>query len=87
MNVIDITDLHKSYGARTVLAGIGLTLGEEEKVGVIGRNGCGKSTLLRIIAGLESADAGRLIRKRDLTAVYLPQEPELNSDKDVRGNV
>ncbi|MCP3175586.1 ABC-F family ATP-binding cassette domain-containing protein [Desulfuromonas sp. KJ2020] len=84
MNVIDITDLHKSYGARTVLAGIGLTLGEEEKVGVIGRNGCGKSTLLRIIAGLESADAGRVIRKRDLTAVYLPQEPELDPTQSIR---
>ena len=84
MNVIDITDLHKSYGARTVLAGIGLTLGEEEKVGVIGRNGCGKSTLLRIIAGLETADAGRVIRKRDLTAVYLPQEPELDPALSIR---
>ena len=78
MNVVDITDLHKSYGPRTVLAGVGLTIGEGEKVGVIGRNGCGKSTLMRIVAGLEAPDEGKVIRKRDLSAVYLPQVPELD---------
>jgi len=78
MNVIDITELEKSYGARTVLTGITFAIAEGEKVGVIGRNGSGKSTLLRILAETEDADGGTLIRKRGLNAAYLPQEPELD---------
>jgi len=84
MNVIDIRDLDKSYGARCLLDGIGLTVGEGEKVGLIGRNGCGKSTLLRILAGLEAADAGQIQRKRDLSAGYLSQDPELDPRLSVR---
>ncbi|WP_432821926.1 ABC-F family ATP-binding cassette domain-containing protein [Trichloromonas sp.] len=78
MNVIDVTELQKSYGARTVLSGLTFAIAEGEKVGVIGRNGCGKSTLLRILAATEDADGGSLIRKRGLSAAYLPQEPQLD---------
>ena len=80
MNVIDVNGLHKSYGARLVLDGLVFAVAEGEKVGVIGRNGCGKSTLLRVLAGGEDADAGEVMRKRGLTAAYLPQEPELDPD-------
>ncbi len=78
MNVIDVTELQKSYGARPVLSGLTFAIAEGEKVGVIGRNGCGKSTLLRILAATEDADSGTLIRKRGLNAAYLPQDPELD---------
>ena len=80
MNVIDVNGLRKSYGARLVLDGLVFAVAEGEKVGVIGRNGCGKSTLLRVLAGGEDADAGEVMRKRGLTAAYLPQEPELDAD-------
>ncbi|MGV7206881.1 ATP-binding cassette domain-containing protein [Oxalobacteraceae bacterium A2-2] len=50
----------KSYGARAVLHGINLELKPGEFVAVVGRSGCGKSTLLRAVAGLETADAGRI---------------------------
>ncbi|MDY0269578.1 ABC-F family ATP-binding cassette domain-containing protein [Trichloromonas sp.] len=80
MNVIDVNGLYKSYGARLVLDGLAFAVAEGEKVGVIGRNGCGKSTLLRVLAGEEDADGGEVMRKRGLTAAYLPQEPELDPD-------
>ena len=80
MNVIDVNGLHKSYGSRLVLDGLIFAVAEGEKVGVIGRNGCGKSTLLRVLSGGEDADAGEVMRKRGLTAAYLPQEPELDPD-------
>jgi ATP-binding cassette subfamily F protein uup len=60
------------------LDGLTFAIAEGEKVGVIGRNGCGKSTLLRILAATEDADGGTLIRKRALSAAYLPQDPQLD---------
>jgi ATP-binding cassette subfamily F protein uup len=75
--VIDASGIEKSYGARRVLAGVDLTIRGRERVGLVGRNGCGKSTLGRILAGLESADGGRIDRRRGATVEVLTQEPEL----------
>ena len=83
MNILDISDFHKSFGPKQVLNGISLTVGETEKVGLIGRNGSGKTTLLRLIAGLEAPDDGRIAYKRGATVGYLPQEPVLDEDRSV----
>jgi ATP-binding cassette subfamily F protein uup len=84
MPVIDASGLEKSYGARRVLAGVDLTLRSRERVGLVGRNGSGKSTLGRILAGLESPDAGRIARRRGATVELLTQEPELPPDQSLR---
>lgn len=57
---IEITGLAKSFGERRVLDGIDLEISPGEFVAIVGRSGCGKSTLLRLLAGLETASAGRL---------------------------
>nr|WP_320050366.1 ABC-F family ATP-binding cassette domain-containing protein [uncultured Desulfuromonas sp.] len=75
MNVIDVTELEKHYGARTIFTEVTFAVDETEKVGLIGRNGCGKSTLLRILEGLDDADGGAISRKKGSTVVYLPQQP------------
>jgi sulfonate transport system ATP-binding protein len=81
----------KAYGARTVLDNIGLTLRAGEFVAVVGRSGCGKSTLLRAIAGLESADAGRIRIGHDSAATptvrIMFQEARLLPWKSVLDNV
>src|SRR5690349_16361787 len=76
--------IQKYHGARALLDGISLTVGEGERVGLVGRNGCGKSTLLRILAGEEPPDRGRVggIR-RGLSAGYLPQLPDFPADLPV----
>ena len=57
------------------------------KIGVLGYNGAGKSTLLRIMAGIDTDIIGEARPQPDLSIGYLAQEPELDNEKDVRGNV
>ena len=83
MNVIDVSGLEKSFGARKVLDGVTFAVGEEEKIGLIGRNGTGKSTLLMILAGLEDHEGGTLATKRGATTGYLSQEPVLDPEMTV----
>jgi ATPase subunit of ABC transporter with duplicated ATPase domains len=65
----------RSFGARTVLDRVDLTLGPRSRLGLVGPNGAGKSTLLRLLAGLDEPDEGRVERTpMTLTVGYLPQE-------------
>jgi ATP-binding cassette ChvD family protein len=78
----------KTYpGGKQVIRDISLSFFYGAKIGVLGLNGSGKSTLLKIIAGLDNEYRGDITRRDGLTFGYLPQEPELNTTKDVRGNV
>ena len=78
----------KFYGSdRQVLANISLSFLPGAKIGVLGPNGAGKSTLLRIMAGLEEPSSGVAELAPGASVGFLPQEPELDPGKDVRGNV
>ncbi|MGI8903400.1 MAG: ABC-F family ATP-binding cassette domain-containing protein [Solirubrobacteraceae bacterium] len=76
-NLVNCNAVTKGYGSRTVLREITLGVCAGERIGVVGRNGEGKSTLLRLIAGVESPDAGVLTRVGDLEAALLGQADEL----------
>ena len=73
--------------SRTILKDISLSFFPGAKIGVLGLNGAGKSTLLRIMAGVDTDYLGEARPQPDLKVGYLPQEPELDPNKDVRGNV
>jgi ATP-binding cassette ChvD family protein len=78
----------KFYGAdRKVLDDITLAFLPGAKIGVIGPNGAGKSTLLRIMAGVEETSSGSAELAAGRKVGWLPQEPELDPARDVRGNV
>jgi energy-dependent translational throttle protein EttA len=70
-----------------VLKDIWLSFLPGAKIGVLGLNGAGKSTLLKIMAGVEQSYIGEAFLGQGVSVGYLPQEPQLNPDKDVRGNV
>ena len=72
---------------RTILQNINLSFFPGAKIGVLGLNGSGKSSLLRIMAGQDSEIDGEARAQKDIRVGYLPQEPALNDDLDVRGNV
>jgi ATP-binding cassette ChvD family protein len=79
--------LTKKYGQREVLKDIWLSFYPGAKIGVLGRNGSGKSTLLRVMAGQDAEFDGEAGLTEGYTVGYVPQEPTLNPDKDVFGNV
>jgi sulfate-transporting ATPase len=72
---------------RFIIKDISLSFYPGAKIGVLGLNGSGKSTLLRIMAGLDTEFEGEARPQAGINIGYLPQEPELNASKDVRGNV
>jgi len=80
--------LSKVYPAnRKVLENINLSFYPDAKIGVLGVNGAGKSTLLRIMAGLDQDYAGEAWAAEGARVGYLPQEPQLDREKNVRENV
>ncbi|TWT86841.1 putative ABC transporter ATP-binding protein [Pseudobythopirellula maris] len=85
--IYQIAGLTKKHGQREVLKEIDLAFYPGAKIGVLGRNGAGKSTLLRIMAGVDKEFEGKAALAEGFTVGMLSQEPQLNPDKDVMGNV
>jgi sulfate-transporting ATPase len=85
--IYQISNLTKKIGQREILKEIWLSFYPGAKIGVLGRNGSGKSTLLRIMAGVDTAVEGEAKLSDGFTVGFVPQEPMLNPDKDVLGNV
>ncbi|CAN0529599.1 unnamed protein product, partial [Laminaria digitata] len=80
--------LTKAYpGGRKVVEDVWLSFMPGAKIGVLGLNGSGKSTLLRIMAGLDTEYSGEAWAADGIKIGFLPQEPDLDPDKDVLGNV
>ncbi|WP_280341229.1 ABC transporter ATP-binding protein [Nocardia neocaledoniensis] len=82
---VSITGLRKTFGTKTVLDGIDLTIRRGEFVVLLGPSGTGKTTLLRLLTGLETPDAGEVLVPARRTTVY--QEPRLIPSKRVLANV
>ncbi|WP_320671507.1 ABC-F family ATP-binding cassette domain-containing protein [Patulibacter defluvii] len=83
-NLVNLKDVDKGYASRTVLSGVTLGVDEGDRIGIVGRNGDGKSTLLRLIAGLETPDAGQATRVGGLHLATIGQQDELDAEKTIR---
>ncbi len=80
MNFITVDSISKSYGDRTLFENLSFYINEGQKIALIAKNGSGKTSILNILAGLDTADTGSVMFKKDLNIQFLPQEPKLNSD-------
>ena len=87
MSLITIEHLTKSSTERLLFDDTSFSIGDGEKVGLIGINGTGKSTLLKIVAGLEEPDDGSVIRRRNLYIRYLPQIPQFTPGDSVLDSI
>jgi len=86
--IFTMRDVSKVYpGGREILKGLTLAFLPGAKIGVLGPNGAGKSTLLKIMAGIDHDIGGEARAAEGIKIGYLQQEPQLDGDKDVMGNV
>lgn len=87
MKMISIENVTKTYGEKELFKGISFTIGERERIGLIGVNGTGKSSLLKIVAGLDQPDSGSNISPKDYTISFLSQQPEMVPENNVLDQV
>ncbi len=85
--IVSIENVNKYYNGNQVLENVSLTVENNDRIGIIGRNGCGKSTLLRILTGLEepdrTAEDGIISVSRNTTIGFLQQNSGLDNDNTV----
>jgi ATP-binding cassette subfamily F protein uup len=75
MVLCSAVNITKSYGAKTLFKDISLYINEGDRIGIVGINGTGKSTFLKILAGIETPDAGSVTKASGINVGYLPQNP------------
>ncbi|MDX6223375.1 MAG: hypothetical protein QOD91_2429, partial [Frankiales bacterium] len=85
--IYQLRKARKAHGDKVILDDVTLAFLPGAKIGVVGPNGAGKSTLLKIMAGLDHASNGDAVLTPGFTVGMLQQEPPLNEEKDVLGNV
>lgn len=83
MQILAVENLSKSYGEKVLFDNISFHIAEQQRIGLIGVNGTGKSSLLKIIAGLDTADSGKVIHASRFHVEYLPQNPSFDEDSSV----
>jgi ATP-binding cassette subfamily F protein uup len=83
MSIMTIRGLGKSHGLKQIFSDISFCIDKRDRVGLIGSNGSGKSTLLKILAGLDTTDAGTIEVRQDLHIEFLPQNPVFQAEHTV----
>src|ERR1700748_3103921 len=85
--LLHLKDITVAFGGTRLLDGAELSLGEGDRLCLVGRNGSGKSTLLKIAAGLAEPDGGTRFAQPGATIRYLPQEPDMSGYATTRDYV
>ena len=80
VNLINLENVEKSYGLKTLLDKVSLGINVGDRIGVVGLNGGGKSTLLKVLSGADTVDAGRVSRNNDLRMARVSQDSVLVGD-------
>jgi sulfate-transporting ATPase len=87
-HILTMKDVKKVYpGGKTILKGLYLSFFEDAKIGILGHNGSGKSTFLKLVAGIDKDYGGEIWVRDGVKVGYLPQEPQLNPNLNVKENV
>ena len=85
--MIQIEGVAKGYAGQQILTDLSWRIPDRERIGLVGPNGAGKTTLCRLLAGVEEPDEGRIVRPRETTVGYLPQEAAGNPEGTVLAEV
>ena len=81
---LQVDNISKSYGDRTLFEGISFNINEGDKIALVAPNGTGKSTLLKILAGVESSDRGGEVKfMKDIRVAFLDQTMHFDSQRTI----
>ena len=78
MNYLSVENISKSFGELELFNNISFGINKDQKIAFIAKNGTGKTSMLNIIAGVDSADSGQVISRKDLKIAYLSQKENLD---------
>lgn len=87
MNLLTMKNIHKAYTDKVLFKGADFSVNIGDKIGVIGINGTGKSSLLKMIAGIDTCDAGLIVKGNNVVVNYLPQSPTFHDDETIYEHV
>lgn len=87
MKTLAVTGLEKTYGTKTLLAGIDFAIRTGDRIGLIGPNGTGKSSFLKVLADQSDYDQGTIDKPKDYRIAYLAQNPELDPNQTILDTV
>ena len=82
-NLINLENVSKTWGLKTLLDGVSLGVQTGDRIGVVGLNGGGKTTLLEVLTGIEEPDAGRVSHNSNLRMAVVTQRAELDPDDTI----
>ena len=83
MKTLAVTGLEKTYGTKTLLAGIDFAIRTGDRIGLIGPNGTGKSSFLKVLADQTDYDQGTIDKPKDYRIAYLAQNPDLDPNQTI----
>lgn len=87
MKTLAVTGLEKTYGTKTLLAGIDFAIRTGDRIGLIGPNGTGKSSFLKVLADQTDYDQGTIDKPKDYRIAYLAQNPDLDANQTILDTV
>ncbi len=87
MHYVNVENLTKSFVEKPLFTNITFNIEQGDKIALVAKNGAGKTTLLRILAGKDTADAGKIWVNKDVSVSFLDQNPTFEEDKNVLENI
>ena len=87
MNYLSVENISKSFGERVLFDNLSFGINKDQKIAFIAKNGTGKTTLLHIIAGLEEADTGKIVKRKGINIAFLSQEDGLNPELTIEETI
>ena len=87
MNYISVEQISKSYGERLLFQDISFGINKDQKIAFVAKNGTGKTSILNIIAGLDTADSGQVVSRKDISIAYLAQSDDLDNSLTIEETI
>ena len=87
MNYLSVEGIAKAYGEKVLFEDISFGINKDQKIAFVAKNGSGKTSILNIIAGVDTADSGQVVSRKDIDIAYLSQADTLNPDLTIEETI